>query len=560
MDQQTAPPRPPEKPSGAEHHKLSSNYLRGAIVESLAAPLTTSLPEREALLLKFHGSYQQDDRDLRKQRAAQKLEPAYSFMLRVRASGGIVMPSQWVALDQLAREYGDGTLRLTTRQSLELHGILKWKLQETIHRVNAAGLTSLAASGDVNRNVMCAPNPFPPEIHDELQQWSRRLAERLLPQTGAYRELWVDRKQIAGAEDQEPLYGPSYLPRKFKIAIAVPPRNDVDVFTQDLGLVAIVADGRLAGFDVLVGGGMGTTHGKPATYPQLACGLGYCRPEQVLQVAETVMTVQRDFGDRSNRKHARLRYTIADRGLDWFRHELNRRLGWELEPLRPYRFDHCGDRYGWVEGAAGRWHLTLHVENGRIGDAPDYPLMTGLREIARVHQGDFRLTANQNLIIGSVVERQRPQIESIAAEHNLSDGSGRSALRRNAMACVALPMCGRAMAEAERYLPQFLTRLEQIMSEAGLAEDELVVRMTACPNGCARPFVAEIGLVGKALGRYNLYLGGDFAGQRLNRLYRENVAEPEILEALRTILHRYAQQRQPGERFGDFVVRAGISA
>jgi sulfite reductase (NADPH) hemoprotein beta-component len=560
MDQFTPPQPPPEKLTEAERNKLGSNYLRGAIVESLADPLTASVPEKETQLLKFHGTYQQDDRDLRLERAAQKLEPAYSFMLRVRASGGIVTPAQWAALDQLARECGDGTLRLTTRQSLELHGIIKWKLQETIHRVNESLLTSLATCGDVNRNVMCTPNPFRSEVHDEVYELSQQLAERLLPQTSAYRELWIDRKQVVDAHDQEPLYGPAYLPRKFKIGIAVPPSNDVDVCTQDLGLVAIVVDGRLAGFNVLIGGGMGTTHGEPATYPQLSSGIGFCLPEKVLQVAETVMTIQRDFGDRTNRKHARLKYTIADRGLDWFRDELHRRLAWELEPMRPYEFEHRGDRYGWVRGSNGRWHLTLYVENGRICDVPDYPLMTGLREIAQVHQGDFRLTANQNLIIGNVAEQQRPQIEELAARHNLGEGSRASALRRNAMACVALSMCGLAMAEAERYMPQFLNRLEQIMSEAGLSEDEIVVRMTGCPNGCARPFVAEIALVGKALGRYNLLLGGDFVGQRLNRLYRENVDESEILDTLRPIIHRYAQQRQPGERFGDFVIRVGIMA
>ena len=335
MAQFTPPQPPPEKLSEAEHNKLGSNFLRGAILPSLADPITASVPEKETQLLKFHGTYQQDDRDLRNERAVQKLEPAYSFMLRVRASGGIVTPSQWVALDQLARDYGDGTLRLTTRQSLELHGILKWKLQETIRRVNEVMLTSLATCGDVNRNVMCNPNPYLSDVHGEVYQWSQRLAERLLPQTHAYRELWIDQKQAADAQDQEPLYGPAYLPRKFKIGLAVPPSNDVNVFTQDLGLVAIVVDGRLSGFDVLVGGGMGTTHGEAATYPKLAAGIGFCRAEQVVQVAETVLAIQRDFGDRTNRKHARLKYTIADRGLDWFRDELNRRLGWELEPERP---------------------------------------------------------------------------------------------------------------------------------------------------------------------------------------------------------------------------------
>jgi sulfite reductase (NADPH) hemoprotein beta-component len=560
MDPFSPPQPPPEKLSEAERFKQASNYLRGAISPSLADPLTASVPERETQLLKFHGTYQQDDRDLRLERAAQKLEPAFSFMLRVRASGGILTPPQWLALDQLARHRGDGTLRLTTRQSLELHGILKWKLRETIHRLNETGLTSLATCGDVNRNVMCAAGPVPSDIHRELLQWSERLAQRFLPQTTAYRELWIGEKEAAGTQDQEPLYGPTYLPRKFKIGIAVPPSNDVDVFTHDLGLVAIVEDGRLIGFNVLVGGGMGTTHGEPATYPRLASGIGFCRPDALLLVAETVIAIQRDFGDRTNRKHARLKYTIADRGLDWFRGEMHRRLGWELETLRPYQFDDRGDRYGWNQRTDGLWRLTLFLENGRICDLPQYPLMTGLRAIAEAHQGHFQLTPNQNLIVDNVAEQQRPLIEQMVAEHHLSTGVDKSPVRQNAMACVALSMCGLAMAEAERYMPQFLERLERLLHEVGLAEDQIVVRVTGCPNGCARSFVAEIGLVGKALGRYNLYLGGDFMGQRLNRLHRENVDESEIFETLDSVLRRYSQERQPGERFGDFLIRAGIVA
>ncbi len=552
------PPQPsPEKLSEAEYLKAGSNYLRGSIVEALADPLTASVPERETHLLKFHGAYQEDDRDLRNERAAQKLEPAYSFMLRVRATAGIVTPAQWLVLDQLARDCGDGTLRLTTRQAVELHSVLKWKLREAIRRVNESGLTSLATCGDVNRNVMLAANPDLPQIHPPLCALANEVASRLLPRTTAYREIWLDPHSAAERRDEEPLYGATYLPRKFKIAFAVPPSNDVDIRTHDLAFVVVLADRQIAGFNILVGGGLGTTDGEPATYPNLAVEVGFCRLDQVVQVAETVLAIQRDYGDRTNRRHARLKYTVNDRGLDWFQAELRQRLGWDVEPPRPCPLLDRGDRYGGTEAGDGRRHLTLYFENGRIRDDADRPWMTGLRAIAQVHRGDFRLTANQNLIIANVSEADRSQIEGLVAQYRLSDGRDQSPLRRNAMACVALPLCEMAMAEAERAMPQFLTQVEALLAEAGIPDEPIVVRMSGCPNGCARPFVAEIGLVGKAPGHYNLFLGGDFAGQRLNRLYRENIELAEILEILRGMFQRFAQERQPDERFGDFVIRAG---
>jgi sulfite reductase (NADPH) hemoprotein beta-component len=570
-------PSPPKSNlSEAEILKASSRYLRGTIVESLADPLTGAVQPDDNNLLKFHGTYQQDDRDLRDERARQKLEPAYEFMVRIATPGGVVTPQQWLEVDRIAREYGDGSLRLTTRQAFELHGVLKWNLRQTIHDINQTLLTTLAACGDVNRNVMCNPNPYQSEIHGEVYALAAKLSQHLSPRTTAYHEIWIrelkDEGQIgnlprtedAGYQkvadsrpDDEPIYGPTYLPRKFKIAIAVPPSNDVDVLANDLGLIAIVEDGRLAGFNVSVGGGMGMTHGEKTTYPNLAWVIGFCRPEQILDVAEKVVLVQRDFGDRTNRKHARLKYTIDDRGVEWFKGELHQRLGWQLEPSRPYHFDDHGDRYGWVKGTNGKWHLTLFIENGRVRDWDDYPLLTALSLIAREHQGDFRLTPNEHLIIADIAEEHRGRIEQLVAEYRLSDGRHASALRRNAMACVSLPKCGLAMAEAERYLPQLLTKLEAILKDEGLGEDEIVVRVTGCPNGCARPYIAEIGLVGKAPGRYNLYLGADFAGQRLNRLYQENIDEDDILAVLRPLFHHYAQERKPGERFGDFVIRAG---
>lgn len=557
MAEYSPPQPPPEKLSDAERNKAASRYLRGTLLESLADPLTGAMPDNDGQLLKFHGSYQQDDRDLRLEREKQKLEPLYGFLVRVRAAGGIVTPQQWLALDRIAQEHGGGSLRLTTRQSFELHGIIKWRLQETIARVNEALLTTLATCGDVNRNVMCNPNPYQSELHGEVYQWARHLSEYLLPNTKAYHEIWIDQKKVLDTQDSEPLYGSTYLPRKFKIAIAVPPSNDVDVFTQDLGLIALIDDGRLTGFNVAVGGGMGMTHGESATYPNLAQTIGSCLPEQIVAVADQVLMIQRDYGDRTNRKHARLKYTIDDRGIDWFKSELSRRLGWNLAPEQPYRFDHRADRYGWVKGTNGKWHLTLYIEAGRIRDRDGYQVLTALRHIAQVHKGDFRLTPNQHLIIGNVAEEDRSQIDELVSQYRLSDGRRDSALRRNAMACVSLPLCGLAMAEAERYLPTLLTEVERIMADTGLAGDEIVFRMTGCPNGCARPYVAEIALVGKSLDHYNLYLGGDFVGQRLNKLYRENIPTAEILRVLREILARYAHERQPGEHFGDFTIRAG---
>jgi sulfite reductase (NADPH) hemoprotein beta-component len=552
---------PNSKPhSDVEDIKKRSNYLRGTLAETFEDRITGSIPEDDNRLLKFHGSYMQDDRDLRNERAKQKLEPAYQFMVRVRAAGGIVTPQQWLVMDELARKYGNGTIRLTTRQSFQLHGVIKWNMKKLIREVNDALLSTLAACGDVNRNVMCNPNPYQSEVHAEVYEWAKKISSHLDPRTRAYHEIWLGEEKVYDSRDgaeEEPIYGPVYLPRKFKIGIAIPPSNDVDVFSQDLGFIAIHEDGKLLGFNVVVGGGMGMTHGDPATYPQVGKVIGFTVPERVVDVAEKVVTIQRDYGDRAVRKHARFKYTIDDRGLDWLIGELHKRLGWELEPARPYHFEHNGDRYGWVKGVGGRWHFTLFIQNGRVKDDDDYKLMTALREIAKVHTGDFRLTPNQNLIIGSVTSQKKKKIEEIITAYGITDGKNYSALRRNSMACVALPTCGLAMAESERYLPTLLDKIEPILEEAGLKDEDIVIRMTGCPNGCARPALAELAFIGKAVGKYNMYLGGGFAGQRLNKLYRENIGEEEILRELRPILFHYAKERREGERFGDFCIRAG---
>ncbi|KAF2423941.1 assimilatory sulfite reductase (NADPH) hemoprotein subunit [Bacillus subtilis] len=551
---------PDGSPSDVERIKKESDYLRGTLKEVMLDRISAGIPDDDNRLMKHHGSYLQDDRDLRNERQKQKLEPAYQFMLRVRMPGGVSTPEQWLVMDDLSQKYGNGTLKLTTRETFQMHGILKWNMKKTIQTIHSALLDTIAACGDVNRNVMCASNPYQSEIHSEVYEWSKKLSDDLLPRTRAYHEIWLDEERVAGTpeEEVEPMYGPLYLPRKFKIGIAVPPSNDIDVFSQDLGFIAIVEDGKLIGFNVAIGGGMGMTHGDTATYPQLAKVIGFCRPDQMYDVAEKTITIQRDYGNRSVRKNARFKYTVDRLGLENVKEELENRLGWSLEEAKPYHFDHNGDRYGWVEGIEDKWHFTLFVEGGRITDYDDYKLMTGLREIAKVHTGEFRLTANQNLMIANVSSDKKEEISALIEQYGLTDGKHYSALRRSSMACVALPTCGLAMAEAERYLPTLLDKIEEIIDENGLRDQEITIRMTGCPNGCARHALGEIGFIGKAPGKYNMYLGAAFDGSRLSKMYRENIGEADILSELRILLARYAKEREEGEHFGDFVIRAGI--
>ncbi|MFD2926144.1 assimilatory sulfite reductase (NADPH) hemoprotein subunit [Halobacillus naozhouensis] len=547
-------------PSDMERIKDDSNYLRGSIAESFADRITAGIPDEDTKLLKFHGSYQQDDRDLRNERKQQKLEPAYQYMVRVRLPGGVATPRQWQTMDNLANTYGNGTLKLTTRQTFQLHGVLKWNMKKSMQEINDALLDTIAACGDVNRNVMCNVNPDQSDIHTEVYGWAQNLSEELLPKTKAYHEIWLDEEKVLDSReaegDIEPMYGPVYLPRKFKIGIAVPPSNDVDIFSQDLGFIAVMEDGELVGFNVAVGGGMGMTHGDTTTYPQLSRVIGFCPANQIVKVAEQIITIQRDYGNRSERKNARFKYTIDRYGIEWFVHELQARLGWDLGEAKPYHFEHNGDHYGWIKGS-GRWHLNLFIQNGRINDSEDYPLMTGLREIAKIHTGDFRLTPNQNLIIANVTEEMKPEIVELVNKYGLTDGKQNSALRRNSMACVAFPTCGLAMAESERYLPVLLDKIEDILDEAGIREEDIIIRMSGCPNGCSRPALGEIAFIGKAPGKYNMYLGAGFTGDRLNKLYRENIGEEEILETLKPILLQYGKRRRENEHFGDYVVRAG---
>ena len=547
-----------DPPSAVEIIKKASRGLRGTLVESLADPLTGAIRDSDTQLIKFHGSYMQDDRDLRAEREHQKLEPAYSFMIRTRLPGGVVTPQQWLALSKLARDYGVGSLRLTTRQAFQLHGVIKKDLKKTMQGMNAALIDSISACGDVNRNVMASANPVESHLHEEVHQWAIRISEHLKPRTRAYHEIWLDGEKLVGPAEEEPLYGPVYLPRKFKTAVVVPPHNDVDIYSQDLGFIAILEDGKVQGFNLTVGGGLGASHGEPQTFPRVADLIGFLTPEQTLKVAETVLMIQRDFGDRTDRKHARLKYTIADRGVDWFKAELFKRLGFELPPPRPFTFTTQGDRFGWLRGHDGRWHLTLRIESGRVTDRPGAPFLTGLEKIAAIHQGDFRLTANQNLIIANVPSSECMNIDRLVADYGLGKALFTSPVRRDALACVALPTCALAMAEAERYLPGFVDRVEDLLAKHGLKDIPLTVRITGCPNGCARPYLAEIALIGRAPGRYTLRLGADAIGSRLNVIYRDNIDENAIATALDELIARYAAERHKDERFGDFLWRVGV--
>lgn len=549
----------PGKLSDNERLKAESDHLRGTIISDLQNEITGGFTGDNFMLIRFHGMYQQDDRDIRAERAAQKLEPLHNVMLRARMPGGIITPQQWLAIDKFAAEHTlYGSIRLTTRQTFQFHGVLKPNIKPMHQFLNSIGIDSIATAGDVNRNVLCTSNPVESELHQQAYQWAIKISEHLLPKTRAYAEIWLDEEKVETTET-EPVLGDTYLPRKFKTTVVIPPHNDVDVHANDLNFVAIAEHGKLIGFNVLVGGGLAMTFGDTSTYPRRAEELGFISLEHVLKVAEHVVTVQRDYGDRVNRKNAKTKYTIDRIGVDNFRSEVEKRVGVAFEPVRPYEFTSRGDRFGWVEGIDGKHHLTLFIENGRVLDFPGKPLKTGLAEIAKIHQGDLRMTANQNLIIAGVPLEQKAQIEQLARQYGLLDDS-HSEQRKNSMACVSFPTCPLAMAEAERYLPELVTKVEGLLSKNGVADDHIVLRVTGCPNGCGRAMLAEVGLVGRAPGKYNVYLGGNKVGTRIPKLFLDNVAEAEILAQLDQLIGRWATERQAGEDFGDFVIRSGVVA
>lgn len=564
------PEEPP--PITNEDIKIQSNFLRGTIAEGLKDTSTGAISASDQQLTKFHGTYMQDDRDLRDERKAQGLEPAYAFMIRCRLNGGVATPNQWLQMDSISSSYGNETMKLTTRQTFQFHGVVKSKLKPAMRGINKALMTTIAACGDVNRNIMVSPLPTRSAFHHDVHQVSAKISDHLLPSTTAYHEIWLkeddssDEKhikpiQVAGDAivDKEPLYGPTYLPRKFKITIAVPPHNDTDVYAHDIGLIAIkdASGKRLEGFNVLVGGGMGVTHNNKKTYPRTGSMLGYFPASHIHLACEKIMLVQRDHGDRKNRKHARLKYTIDDMGVDVFRSKVEDLLKAKFEEPRPFEFTSNIDTFGWQKDEFGMNHFLMFIENGRVEDTAEFPMKTGLREIAKVHKGEFRLTPNQHLCLSGVPDEDLDMIKGMLKKYKL-DNLHFSGLRLSSSACVAFPTCGLAMAESERYLPELITKLEDCLEENGLRQDSIVMRMTGCPNGCARPWLAEVAFVGKAYKAYNMYLGGGYHGQRLNKLYRSSIGEEEILDIMKPLLKRYALEREEGERFGDFVIRIGM--
>ena len=557
-----------------ERLKDQSHYLEGTIKNDLSDGLTGGFNGDNFQLIRFHGMYEQDDRDIRAERVEQKLEPLKNVMLRCRLPGGIIQPKQWLGIDEFATQRTMyGSIRLTNRQTFQFHGVLKDDIKPMHQWLNELGLDSIATAGDVNRNVLCTSNPVESSLHREAYEWAKKISEHLLPKTRAYAEIWLDGEKLHSTENfaeatpladavksgdaTEPVLGKNYLPRKFKTTVVIPPHNDVDLHANDLNFVAIGENGKLAGFNVLVGGGLSMEHGNTKTYPNTAKEFGFIGLDKVLDCAAAVVSVQRDWGNRSDRKNAKTRYTLERVGVQTFIEEVENRMGAKFEPVRPYEFTSRGDRIGWVQGEDKKWHLTLFIENGRLLDYPGRPLKTGMREIAKVHKGDFRLTANQNLIVANIAPRDKAKIEKIAREHGLISDAV-TPQRENSMACVSLPTCPLAMAEAERFLPQFTDKIDALFAKHGLSQEYIVFRITGCPNGCGRAMIAEIGLVGKAVGRYNLYTGGNREGTRIPRLFKENITENEILGIIDGWLGQWAEGRLENEGFGDFAVRSGI--
>jgi sulfite reductase (NADPH) hemoprotein beta-component len=544
--------------SSTERIKTQSDGLRGTIRESLDDEITRAIREDDQSVIKFHGMYMQDDRDRREERAAKKLERLYSFMIRLRLPGGFLTAAQWIAAHDVAGEFTTGVIKITTRQTIQLHGLIRSGIRPTIQAFNRAKLDSIATCGDINRNVLCSSHPGESPIHEQVFAYADKISTFLMPKTKAYYEIWLDQEQLAEKKDEEdPLYQDRYMPRKFKIAIAIPPNNDVDVFTNDLGLIAIIENNELKGFNIAIGGGLSTTHGNPETYARLGTVIGFTDTEEkTLKAIYEILTVQRDYGNRSDRKLARLKYTLDKYGADWYRAEVEKRAGFKLEEPRPYKFEKRSDHYGWMKNDKGSWHYTVFVENGRVCDDEQVALKTALLEIAKTGKSTFRFTANQNVIISDISEGDKNIIQGVLEKYKITDHTEKAShARKNAIACVALPTCPLALAEAQRYLPSLITKIESVLEVHSLRDEDIIIRMTGCPNGCARPYAAEIGFVGTALGKYNLHLGGDHQGTRLNKIYKESLDEPAILLELDQLFGLFKKEKQNKESFGDFAIR-----
>jgi sulfite reductase (NADPH) hemoprotein beta-component len=541
--------------SNVEEIKINSKHLRGTLIESLQNPITGAIALNDQTVIKFHGIYQQDDRDRRIERAEKKLEKLFSFMLRLRIAGGKINANQWLGIQEISELNSTGTIKVTTRQTLQLHGVIKSKLKPTIAWFAKYGLDSIAACGDVNRNVMASSTIAKNAAHDEVYEFSKKISEYLLPKTNAYHEIWLDQEKISPENEIDPLYGETYLPRKFKIVLAIPPSNDVDLYAHDIGLIAVIEDETLKGFNISVGGGMGATHGNSDTYPRLGDVVGFVEKEKILDAVYQIAAIQRDFGNREERKQSRFKYTIAKYGVDWFVAEFEKRLGFKIEKTRPFKFTKRGDEYGWQSDYLGKFHFTLFVENGRIFGKTKQALF----EIAQNNLGNFRFTNNQNIIISDIDAANKYKVTEILEKYQVNN-ENKSPILLDSIACVALNTCSLALAEAQRYLPSLIYKIEPLLAKYNLENDPISIRMTGCPNGCGRPYLAEIGLVGKSLGKYNLFLGGDRFGKRLNQLYKENLGEEEILQEVDYFLNQYSQHRQAKdsqdqENFGDFIFR-----
>ena len=537
------------KKSAIENIKEASDALRGTIKQSLSDEITGAIREDDQAVIKFHGMYQQDDRDRREERAAKKLDRLYTFMIRLRLPGGLISAKQWIAAHHIAGDNSTGVIKITTRQTIQLHGLIKAKIKPTIQAFNESYLDSIATCGDINRNVACSSNPSESPIHEQVFAYADKISKLLMPKSKAYYEVWLD--------EEDTLYQNRYLPRKFKIGIVIPPNNDVDVLTNDIGLIAIIEDNQLKGFNIAIGGGLSTTHGNAETYARLGTVIGFTDTEEkVLKTVYEILTVQRDFGNRSDRKLARLKYTLDKMGVDQYRKEVEKRTGFDLEPARPFVFTSRVDRYGWEQSVSGKWYYTLFIENGRVLDDEKLALKTALLEIAQTGKCNFLFTSNQNMIISDIAEKDKSAINEILKRFKIIEHTeAASVIRKNAMACVALPTCPLALAEAQRYMPSLISKIEPLLEKHQLQNESIIMRMTGCPNGCARPYATEIGLVGTAPGRYNLHIGGDNVGQRLNQLFKESLDESQILVELDSLFASFKEKRKTKESFGDYALR-----
>jgi len=548
--------------SAIEKIKVASDGLRGSIQQSLLDEITGAIREDDTAVIKFHGMYQQDDRDRREERAEKKLDRLYTFMIRLRLPGGFISAEKWIAANEIALDNSTGVIKITTRQTIQLHGLIKSKIRPTIQSFNEAKLDSIATCGDINRNVSCSSHPGESPIHAQVFAYADKISELLMPKTKAYYEIWLDEEKIADKKEEEidPLYQDRYLPRKFKVGIAIPPNNDVDVFTNDLGLIAIIENNELKGFNIAIGGGLSTTHGNKETYARLGTTIGFADTEEkVLKTIYEVLTVQRDFGNRSDRKLARLKYTIDNMGVDKFKKEVEKRTGFDLEPARLYQFNQRSDRYGWLQNEQGVWFYTVFIENGRILDTEKLALKTALLEVAKTGKTNFLFTSNQNMIISDVADKDKATIDEILTRFKILEHTeAASHLRKNSIACVSLPTCPLALAEAQRYMPGLISKIEPLLEKYQLDSENIIMRMTGCPNGCARPYAAEIGFVGTAPGHYNMHVGGDNEGERLNTLYKESLDEAGILNELDSLFAAFKTERSPNESFGNFSQRKYI--